>query len=144
MSHALTRIQPALRPDQYRTFAVSAPLATHFVAASCEDVDCPAFVGGWRTTLDLSTELGQAQAHFIRRDSGRGYSEPVPGVFEFTPGQACFQAASHRRRADRPELFLVRDGDWRTPRAPVERMTAESWVSRFREHQDRLATALGQ
>ena len=138
---ALNRVTPNLRPDQYRTFAVVAPLATHFRPATCEEAGCPAFLGGWRSTVDLSTDLGQAQAAYIR-GSGRGVTEPEPGVFEFAPGQPCFRADQHRARIDRPDLFVVRDGDHRWSANP-QQLSADSWVDVFRTHQDNLAAAAG-
>jgi hypothetical protein len=42
---------------------------------------------------------------------------------------------------ERPELYVVRGGDWRgNPRGEVRRHSGpDSWVNDFAEHQDRIA-----
>ena len=143
MTHHLTRLPPALRPDQYKTWQVAAPLSTHWRPASCEESGCGAYLNGFLVRVDLSTELGQAQADYIRRRSGREHTETSPGVFQFTPGQSCFREADHRVRVDRPDVFVVRDGDWRVPpqASNPRQLSPENWLDAFRTHQDRLATA---
>ena len=138
---ALNRIPPRLAAHQYRTFAMRAPLGTHFRPASCEEMDCPAYLQGWTTRVDLSTDLGQAQARYIRKDSGRTFTEVEPGVFRFEPGQACFRASDHRTRNDRPEMYLIRNGDHRVPDrvADPQVLSPDSWVDAFRTHTERLA-----
>lgn len=129
------RIQPAAPVQAYRTFAVTAPLATHFRRATCEDVGCGAFMHGWITRAQTSE-----QADYIRRHSGRTFEEREPGVFVFAAGQTCFAADSHRTRLEREEHYIVRDGDWRgNPTGNIRKhTTSDHWVEEFAEHQDFL------
>ena len=65
---------------------------------------------GWRTTVDVSTTLGQAQEHYIRRMSGRHFEEKRYGSiieFSFYSGQQCFR--EHRVPLERGPI-LTRDG----------------------------------
>lgn len=146
MQHA-SRIQPRLPVQAVKTYQVLTPVHTHFRAATCAEVDCPQHLHGWQTPIDESTELGQQQAWYIRNQSGRRYTENrdlLPGVtvFAFQAGQRCF--AQHKARLDRPELFLVRDGDWRgNPTGNKRQHTRpEDWVEDFATNQQQLADQL--
>ncbi len=142
----MNRIEPSLPADLMRTYALRAPLATHFRPASCEEVDCQMRQHGWRTTIDVDTELGRRQAHYIRVSSGRRFTEAMEaGLLQFTfpPGQQCF--AGHRLPLDREPLYLVRDGDWRgDPRGtPARRHAhAEDWIDDMQESLDRTRSRL--
>lgn len=133
----INRIQPLAPVQAYRTFGVTAPLATHFRPATCEEVDCPGFLNGWitRATTD-------EQADYIRRHSGRSFEEREPNVFLFKAGQTCFGASFHRIRIEREELYIVRDGDWRgNPTGNIRKHTrSDYWVEEFSEHQGILKT----
>jgi hypothetical protein len=102
-------------------------------------------VNGWQSTIDESTVLGQQQAHYIRKQSGRAFTESrtegALTVFSFEAGQRCFDAGNHRARLDRPELYLVRGGDWRGNPTGEQRQHANAadWVEDFGEHQQRIA-----
>jgi hypothetical protein len=124
----------------YQTFAVAAPLGTHWRPATCAEVDCPNYLGGWRVRVELLTpELLHAA-----RTSGRRYTEQRVAEGEtwliYEPGQPCFQAAQHRLRTGQPELYVVRDGDFRgNPTGRVRQHTRpEDWVDQFGEHQQRI------
>lgn len=138
-------LEPALPPHQRQTYSILAPRPTHFRKATCAEVECPDYLHGFRATIDERTDLGQAQAHYIRRESGRGFTEEHDEqdhtVFTFHPGQVCFNAADHQLRLDRPELYVIRGGDHRgNPRGDVRRMSGPTpWVDDFGEHQQRLA-----
>ncbi|MET8987759.1 hypothetical protein ABZW49_20120 [Nonomuraea wenchangensis] len=142
----LTRITPALPVQAFQTYQVVAPPATHWRAATCAEADCPAYLHGWRSVIDERTDLGQKQAHYIRRESGRRFAEDRDPagltVFAFEAGQRCF--APHQVRTARPEVYLVRGGDWRgNPTGQVRRhANAEDWVEDFQEHQGRLAETI--
>ena len=145
--HQPFRLPPAMGPAAYKTYAVSAPLATHWVPATCGEVDCPAYVNGFTTTVDETAELGQRQAHYIRHDRTRSFAESrqPSGMtrFTFPPGTPCF-GGRHRRRLEREERFLITGGDYRgNPRGerPVE-LAPQAWTDDFGEHQDKLAEAL--
>lgn len=140
------RIEPNLPAHLYKTYEIRAPLKTHWRKATCEEVRCPDYERGWKTTVDESTDLGKRQAHYIRHDRTRKHAENrLPsGLTEFTfsPGQTCFD--SHKTRLEIDEIFVERGGDWRgNPRREGRMHTnAEFWVESFAEHQDKLKTAL--
>jgi hypothetical protein len=141
----LTRITPVGPAHAYRTFAIAAPKATHTRLAGCEEVGCIAQHNGWVTSVDEATELGQRQAHYIRTRSGRPFKEQRHETlvdFVFPPGTECF--AGHRVKLDRPEIYIVRDGDWRGNPTGENRRHARAadWVEDFSEHQDRINSAV--
>lgn len=159
------RVTPALPVSAMKTFQVVSPISTHFRPATCAETECDAYVHGWMTLADESSDRGRRVAHYIRKESGRRFGEEqVPGleflarwpdmaagfpqppalltVFTFEAGQRCFSADEHRVRI-RPERFVERGGDWRgNPRREVREHTAASWTDAFAEHQDRLKTAI--
>jgi hypothetical protein len=134
----LNRVEPAAPASAYQTFRIISP-PDRSVRTACEDAGCLAWRNGWETKVDESTELGRAQAAYIRQRSGRTFREmrTTEGltVFRFEPGQRCF--AEHRTR---PEIYAVRGGDWRQDRGLIRRHTrAADWVEDFAEHQQRIA-----
>ncbi len=141
------RLAPTGPVTAYKSYEFSMPPGTHTRPATCEQVDCPTQASGWITPVDESTTLGQKQAHYIRRLSGRIHTEgprDVFTLFTFPPGEECFD--THTVALDRDPIFVVRGGDWRgNPRR--ERMTHDRpdyWVEDFAEHQDRLATRISR
>jgi hypothetical protein len=142
------RIDPRLPVGAMKTYAIVAPVTTHFRPASCAEVDCDAYRNGWTTVIDTATDLGGKQANYIRLHAGRHFRATEIGgmvTFTFPPGQSCFR--THQVRLDRPEHFLVRDGDWRgNPRgtSPYQHTRAADWVDDFANHQQRLADRLNQ
>jgi hypothetical protein len=113
--------------------------------ATCEEVDCAPHQRGWRTIVDERTSLGQAQAHYVRREAGRSFSEHRDAgvtVFEFAAGQECFASGTHRRAVEREPLYVVRGGDHRGN--PLNRRRIHDrpahWVEDFAENQDRILT----
>ena len=142
MPSNLSRIQPLMGAAAYKTYSVVSPLSTHFRQATCAEVACPHYVNGWRVRVEaLTPDLLHAA-----RNSGRKYVEQPVAAGEtwlvFEAGQACFKAAQHRTRLDRPPLFVVRDGDWRgNPRGTKARLhqRPDNWVEDFAEHQQKLA-----
>lgn len=134
----INRIDPNLPVAAYQTFSITTPPDVT-VKAACEQVGCAAWAGGWESTVDESTALGQRQAAYIRAKSGRTFRElrRASGLttFRFASGQRCF--AEHRTR---PERYAVRDGDWRgnpTGRRREHQRPAD-WVEDMAEHQLRL------
>lgn len=127
--HQPFRVPPALPAEHMQTYRILSPPDTVMVAA-CKAVGCAAWRNGWDTTVDESTELGQAQAQYIRSRARRTFREyrTTAGltVFRFESGQRCF--AEHKTR---PEIFAVTGGDWRgNPRGtPPRRHTRPvDWV----------------
>lgn len=146
MNRPIFRPPSPYGPEAFKTYEIRAPLASHWRIATCEEVACEAYVGGWITEVDIRTPLGQFQADYIRQRSGRAFREewtaPSIVAFTFEAGQRCFASDTHRVRVDRAEFYLVRAGDWRTEaRSAWTRRHArpEDWVEDFAEHQGRLA-----
>jgi hypothetical protein len=137
----LNRIRPNMEPTDYTTYQVISPHDTAIVTA-CQNVGCAAWRYGWDTAIDERTEQGQAQAFYIRTQSGRTFREmPAAGgltVFRFESGQRCF--AEH---STRPEIFRQVAGDFRIAGPELRRyVRAEDWVEDFADNQDRLAERL--
>ena len=83
-------------------FTILRPKMSHWQGAACKEVNCFQQERGWTTTVNETNRLGQLQAHYIRKESGRHFSERREGgaldgltVFDFPPGQECFR--THRR-----------------------------------------------
>lgn len=140
----LHRIDPAGPAHAYKTYAISSPIATHTRPGTCEEAGCLAYWHGWQTSVDEATELGQRQAHYIRTMSGRRFTERRTEIgltaFTFEAGQKCF--AEHRVSLDRPELYIVREGDWRgNPRGTDAYVHSgpDAWVNDFGDHQNKIA-----
>lgn len=140
LSRATRDLVPA---HAMKTYSIVTPISTHFRDGTCEEAGCEAQQFGWRTTVDETSNLGQMQAHYIRKESGRKFTEEKDSlgmtVFTFEAGQKCFKP--HKVRIERPEIFRVRDGDHRgNPTGNLRVHTRpEDWVEDFAEHQQRLA-----
>lgn len=137
------RPDPQLPVTAVQTYAIHAPRSTHFVDATCVQVECADWQNGWRSRIDERTELGMGQAYYIRKESGRSFREEKDEqgltVFTFAPGQRCFRGP-HRRRLDRPEIYVVRNGDWRANLGlKRQHVRAADWVEDFALHQQAVA-----
>ena len=138
----MNRLAPQAGPEAYKTYAILAPTSTHFRPATCAEVDCPNYLRGWRVRVEgLPAELLHTA-----KTSGRRWREQRIAEGEtwllYEAGQPCFEAGTHRLRLDKPELFLVREGDFRgNPRGTKARMHQRpaDWVDDFGEHQQHLA-----
>lgn len=145
MQRPLMRPTPALPVEMVKSYVIASPRDTHTRPATCDEVGCKAQTAGWQTFADESTRLGQRQAHYIRKVSGRRFTEQRDEfgrtVFTFPAGQQCF--ADHRVSIDRPEIFAVKGGDHRgNPRGTLRvHDSPTDWVEDFAEHQDRLKQA---
>lgn len=138
------RLDPQGPAEAYKTYHLAAPIQTHYRPATCGEVDCQQQANGWRTPVDESTDLGQRQAHYIRAEAGRRFTEERNEagltVFTFAAGQACF--AQHQTSLDREPVFFVADGDWRgNPYGtrPYRHANAADWIEDFGGHQQDLA-----
>lgn len=133
----LNRIAPVGEPEHYQTYSITSP-PDRTVRAACEQVGCEQWRLGWQSVIDESTPLGRSQAAYIRQQSGRTFREQKTAagltVFRFESGQRCF--AEHQTR---PEIYLVRGGDWRKQTGPARtHQRAQDWQEDFGEHQLRL------
>lgn len=141
----LFRIQPAMGPESYTTYAIQAPRSTHQRKATCAEIECIHYRHGWLTVVDESSELGARQAGYIRATSGRRFEEKSEGGlthFTFYAGQECFR--EHYVSLDREPQYVVIGGDWRgNPRGEPTRVhrTFDDWANDFGEHQDKLKKA---
>lgn len=146
----VSRFAPVGPVQAYLTYGWSMPQPTHWVPASCEDIDCDAWRMGWVTSVDLSTELGQRQYHYITHDKTRSYTETRTGGtivdFTFPPGTPCFvnrpTGDGHQRPVGKPPVFYRRDGDWRGGQNRYIHTRPEDWVDDFATHTDRLAAEI--
>jgi len=132
-------LPPQGQVGDYKTYQIQQPRTEKTRIASCEAAGCPNWEFGWRTVVPLNSP----QADYIRKESGRKLTEEPDmssgmTCFTFYPGQQCF--AEHHV-PDRPQLFAVRDGDWRGNPTGRRRMHSNGkfWVEDFAEHQARLA-----
>jgi hypothetical protein len=143
-----------------KTYQVAAPRSTHTRPATCAEVDCGHWRHGWATRVDERTDLGMAQAAYIRAECVSASTPASPAgrarrryvetrtpegltEFAFPGGQQCF-AEDHRVPLERPELFIVRGGDWRGNPTGQHRQhkRPDDWVEDFAEHQQRIATQI--
>jgi hypothetical protein len=138
------RVTPAMDASEYTTYSVKSPIATHWRKASCAEAGCQAYEMGWKVRKEtLTPELLHTAT-----TSGRKYSvlEVAPGetYFVYEPGQACFAESTHRVPLGRPELYVVRGGDWRgNPRGERRaHNSVEHWLEDLHEHTDRINTVL--
>jgi hypothetical protein len=142
----MNRITPNLPAAAYRTFQIVSPLSTHWRKATCEEADCPNFLHGWQSLIDETSELGQKQAYYIRKLSGRKFTEdrdwqPPLTLFTFEAGQSCFSSDQHKVPLERPEHYLVKGGDWRgNPLGTATRKhtSPDHWIEEFQENQDKI------
>lgn len=139
------RADPKMPVTAYKTYAVQMPRGSHTRPATCAEVDCEHHLKGWKSTIDVTTDLGATQAKYIRLHSGRSFTTTWASesliVFHFPPGQRCF--GEHVTWNGRPALFVARDGDWRgnpTGRRLLH-ANGQDWIDDFGEHQQRLADA---
>lgn len=139
----LNRITPRLPEAMATTYQISAPTTTHRIQRTCVQVQCEAHVKGWTTHCDPN--IHSEQIHYIRTMSGRRFREHVTPegliAFEFYPGQECFKRPHTVRNEDVPEIYVVRQGDFRTPvqYANPVRMSGDNWLESFAANQERLA-----
>lgn len=138
---APNRLPPAMPVGAYKTYNIGTPLATHWTAATCAQVDCEHYLNGWALHVQA---LSEEDLH-LAKTAGRRYRVHDVGPGEtwmvFEPGQPCFAAGTHMRRLERPENFTTRSGDWRGD--PTGRgsqvLSAQSWVDDCGENQENLA-----
>lgn len=140
------RLEPAMGVDAYKSYTIAAPLATHWRPATCEEIRCEQQANGWQIRKE---HLDEQMLH-IATHAGRRYREIQVREGEtylvYDAGQKCFKASEHRLPLERPELYLVRSGDWRgNPSGEVlQHSSAATWTEDFGEHQERLADRMKQ
>ena len=136
MQRPVNRVHPAGQRNDYVSWRILAPKATHHRPASCGEVDCSHHLNGWATILPA----GDPRCDWIRHNANRVYTEtPQPGGltrFEFGAGQQCF--AAHSVPLERDPMVRRDVGDWRhySPGRSYDR--ADQWVDDFAAHTDKL------
>lgn len=137
----MNRVQPQGRVQDYRTFQILAPASTHRRKATCAEVDCKEYLGGWRVRVE---GLPPEMLH-TAKNSGRKYTElhvtEKENWLVFEAGQSCFKSVQHTLPLNRQEIFIARDGDHRgNPTGNVRKHTRpEHWLEEMGENQGRLA-----
>jgi hypothetical protein len=130
--------------ELYKSYSVLAPPRSHFRKATCEEYECIGWKYGFVTTVDLSTDLGQRQYHFLTHDKKRTYSMQRVSLelvkFIYKPGTICMDWDSHRVPIGRPPRLYVADGDWRGNPTGRYRIhdRIEHWVEDFGLNQNKL------
>jgi hypothetical protein len=137
-------IIPALQmaPQSYLTFAIRQPMVTHFRVATCAEVECQAYLGGWQLRVE---QLSDMLLH-TARNAGKKFMELEVSETEhylvFEPGQPCFSAAQHRAPLERPAFFYAGRGHWSSrifsTRTAQKFNRPEDWAERMDEHLDRI------
>jgi len=150
------RLTPQGNPNDYQTFHIASPAATHYRPGTCAEAGCGKHLNGWRTVVDEGTGLGMQQAGYIRSACRPTSGPAAPGyrrytetreagltVFTFPAGQTCFPPSdgspAHLISLDRPQLFLVRGGDWRAATTPARRHSGpDPWADELHTNTDRV------
>lgn len=99
---------PRLPPDKQQHFTIAMPYETHYEVGTCEDVDCPNFLFGWKTIVPNDGELAVLVRSNRKLWSWKEEVTPDGMVkFEFGPGQRCFlyYARKHIAPTGRDPLF---------------------------------------
>jgi hypothetical protein len=137
----MARFTPQVGAQHYQTWSIAAPIRTHWRQATCAETNCKYHLDGWVSIVPAGSDL----EHHARQP-GRSFTEERRdgGLIAFTypPGQRCFWWTDHRVRVERPELHIVRGGDWRgNPRGNRPKVYDKpyQWVDDMHGHLDRLA-----
>lgn len=153
MPRPINRFPAKLPVTTMQTYAIKAPRQTHTRPATCEEVGCKDFLKGWWTRVPI----GSPQEHLIREilrgyapDGLRRTAKEVTSIgtgmaeWFFDAGNPCFRASNHRKKLDRPELYLVRGGDWRANTGLIRRHNKpEHWVEDMSITLDKVARRAG-
>jgi hypothetical protein len=136
----VSRNEPVLPPGAYQTYEATAPLATHWRAATCEEVGCKAYTQGWTTDVVPDSPDEQRMTATYGR---RFLVEKLENGFHrwhFPAGTVCFRVIFHKLPLERPAIFTVRSGDWRGTDGVIrEFKDGEQWVDAFATHQDGIS-----
>lgn len=141
----VNRIPPTLPPGAMQTFEVDAPLATHWRAATCEEVECAAWMQGWTTDVpsDHPDEIRMLKAYEKEIRSGGITATTTPeGLmrYSFPAGTPCFRRIYHRLPLERDAIFTVRSGDHRgTDGVICQYNNGAEWVDAFANHQSKIS-----
>lgn len=145
MNRVVRRQPPKMPTASYKTYQILAPVTTHFRPATCAEAGCIAFQRGW--TFKKS-DLDERLLHIVTH-AGKRYREETLELggdiyLVFEPGQACFQASTHRVNLQRPEFYLAGRGDYRSysTKGAQRFSRPEDWQDSFANHLDTLANEI--
>ena len=103
------------------------PLKSHWRRATCREIECQPYGGGWWTRIDLSPTLDpdtlqshQRADYYIRHNCERRYIETWEGstiAYHFEAGQDCFKTTCGLCQACQEGQACVNDHHW----IPLER-----------------------
>ena len=145
-------MQAPPRNFNIQRFRADAPPATHWREATCEEVDCPAYMCGFKLVLkDPEQQDRIDMVHNLPH--GRHYREEVVNAgfieFIFPPGQRCFRSGDPDRKGS-PRQGVHWTGVGRpallsciVPGAESRRFgRPEDWHEAFNEESYRIKQAL--
>lgn len=138
----VNRIAPTLPPGAMQTYEIDAPLETHWRSATCQEVECAAYMQGWTSdVLPNSAEEARIQKIYdneIRRGAITTTQTPEGFTrYHFPAGTACFRRIWHKLPLERDAIFTVRSGDWRGTDGVIRQFdTGADWVDSFANHQN--------
>jgi len=140
----VNRLPPKLPPGAMQTFEVDAPLETHWRAATCEEVECAAWLQGWTTDVppgDNEDRLIAVYGKNLRVEKlENGFHR-----WHFPAGTKCFRAIYHRLPLERDAIFTVRSGDWRGTDGVIRTFASGAeWVDAFANHQDKISDLINR
>lgn len=140
------RIEPKMPTGAYKTYAVRSPLKTHYRSATCQEIECEAYLNGWQLRVE---ELSPALL-YTAQHSGRRFKEVRVSSNEtylvFEAGQPCFASNTHRKSLERPEFYFVGRGDHRSfsTRRASQFNRPEDWLDDFSSHLDRIQAEINK
>lgn len=144
----VTRPEPKLPPGAMQTYEVDAPLTTHWRAATCQEVECAAYMQGWHSDVppdsDAEVRIQQTYDSEIRRGAVTTSQTPEGFIrYHFPAGTDCFRRIWHKLPLEREAIFTVRSGDWRGTDGVIRQFsTGAEWVDSFAEHQDKIKSLI--
>lgn len=144
MPRQMNRIVPKSGPENYKTFGIYKPRETHTRPGTCEEYGCENYLVGWTNRVPLSDIKTLEWLRSSACTSRWKYTERRENneiLFMFPAGQRCFKFDKHRVSLDRPELYVVKGGDWRgDPRQETPRVHTkpENWVEDMQENLEQV------
>lgn len=136
------RPEPGFPVHKMVTYGVKSPRSTHTRPATCEEVGCRAFKSGFTITVPLGSDKLDHVKQFMRgeldgiqRLDARVERDGTIVHVHFAKGTPCTSATRHRMSLHRPELYVVRGGDWRGSTGVIrQHAKPEHWVEDFEEN----------
>lgn len=138
----VSRLPAKLPPGAMQTYEIDAPLETHWRSATCEEVECAAYLQGWTSDVppdsDGEARIKSTYDSEIRR--GQVTTTVTPEGFtryHFPAGTPCFRRIWHKLPLERPGIYTLRTGDWRGTDGIIRTFNSgDEWVDSFATHQD--------